>query len=80
MVGIVERDIARRIIKKYGVMPAYDLATWILYELEWRRCCIWQTYTMDDIEQNMGRKPTADEIDEMQERLVNSFEYIRPKE
>ena len=76
----VEHKSARKIIKKFGVMPAYELATWILYELEWRHCCIWQTYTMDDIEINMGRKPTADEIDEMQDRLANSFEYIRPEE
>ena len=80
MSDIKELETARQIIKEQGDDAAYDVATWILYCLENKNYCIWQTYTQDDIKINMGRKPTNDEMEEMQERLANTFEYIRPEE
>ena len=70
-------DYAKEIIKEYGNHLAYDLATWILYQLNLEDFCIWQTYTKDDIETNLGRKTDAEEMEEMQENLANCFEYIR---
>lgn len=74
---IKELDIAQDLIKKYGETGAYDIATWILNRLEHRHYCIWQTYDKDDIAINYGRKPTDEEMDNMQENLSNCFEYIR---
>lgn len=72
-------DYAKEIIKKYGNQKAYDLATWILYALNLEDFCIWQTYTKDDIEANLGRKTNAEEMEEMQENLGNIFEEIVPE-
>lgn len=70
---------AEGFIKKHTKQYAYDFATWVLHNLEHKGFCIWQTYTKEDITVNMGRKPTSDEMDEMQERLADCFEYIRPE-
>ena len=72
-------DYANELIKKYGKEEAYNLATWILYQLNLENYCIWQTYSRHDIESNLGRKPTAEEFDEMQDNLADCFEYIRPE-
>lgn len=69
---------AMRFLKKHTKQEAYDFATWILHDLEERGFCIWQTYTKDDIETGLDRKPTKDELSDMQDRLMNCFEYIRP--
>ncbi|MBO7712660.1 MAG: hypothetical protein J6S85_03770 [Methanobrevibacter sp.] len=69
---------AMRFLKKHTKQEAYDFATWVLHDLEERGFCIWQTYDKDDIEVCLGRKPTKDELADMQERLMNCFEYIRP--
>ena len=62
--------------KKHTKQEEYDFATWILHELEEKGFCIWQTYTKDDIEIGTGKKPTAEQFSEMQERLMNTFDYI----
>lgn len=71
---------AKKIIKLFGQEKAYDLATWILHQLNLEDFCIWQTYTKDNIESNLGRKTNAEEMEEMQENLANCFEYIRAEE
>lgn len=73
-------DYAKKLIKKYGQEKAYDLATWILYALNVEDYCIWQTYTKDDIKLNWGKNPTAEDMEQMQENLANSFDYITPEE
>ena len=67
------------LIDGFNDTALYDIATSILYHLEHKGYSIWQTYTKEDIAVNMGREPTADEMDEMQERLADCFEYIRPE-
>jgi hypothetical protein len=69
---------AMRFLKKHTKQEAYDFATWVLHDLEERGFCIWQSYDKDDIEIGLGRKPTKDELADMQDRLMNCFEYIRP--
>ena len=73
-------EYGKRLIKELGDDKAYDLATWILYQLNGKNYCIWQTYTKDDIKLNWGKEPTVDEMDEMQENLMNCFDYIIPEE
>lgn len=73
-------DYAKKLIKKYGQEKAYDLATWILYALNVEDYCIWQTYTKDDIKLNWGKNPTAEDMEQMQENLMNCFDYITPEE
>lgn len=73
-------NYAKKLIKKYGQDKAYDLATWILHILSAENYCIWQTYDKDDIELNWGKKPTAEDIKQMQENLENCFDYITPDE
>lgn len=65
-------------LKKHTKQEAYDFATWILHDLEVKGFCIWQTYDKEDIEIGLGRKPTKEELAEMQDGLMNCFEYIRP--
>ena len=73
-------NYAKKLIKKYGKDKAYDLATWILGILSSENYCIWQTYDKDDIELNWGKKPTAEDMEQMQENLANCFDYITPEE
>ena len=73
-------NYAKKLIKKYGQDKAYDLATWILAILHAENYCIWQTYDKDDIELNWGKKPTAEDMEQMQENLTNCFDYITPEE
>lgn len=74
------QQTADSLIDEFNDDALYDIATSILYYLENKGYSIWQTYTRSDIQCNMGRKPTTDEMNEMQERLANCFEYIRPEE
>lgn len=71
------RKEAYDIIQKKGIDDAYRLATDILW---WMSCrygyCIWQTYTRDDVEANIGRKPTNDDMRELGDNL-QCFENIR---
>ena len=71
---------ADELIKQLGEETAYEIATWILYRLEKQGLCIWQTYDLEDIESFMGRKPTEEELELMQDNLRNTLEYITPEE
>jgi len=65
------------IIQDKGKDEAYRLATDILLWLSVRYgYCIWQTYTRDDVEANIGRKPTRSEMQELSDNL-QCFENIR---
>lgn len=75
---LTPNDLAERIIDEYSDSFIYETATSLLYHLQERGFCIWQTYTKDDIKLGLGRKPTKDELADMQDRLMNCFEYIRP--
>ena len=70
------REQAKKYIEKKGYEAAYDFATWILHRLQGHGYCIWQTYTKDDIESNIGRKPTDDEMQDLADSL-QCFENIR---
>lgn len=67
---------ARIYILNNGEADAYDLATSILERLQGHGYCIWQTYTKDDIEANIGRKPTDDEMQDLADSL-QCFNNIR---
>lgn len=60
---------ARRIIDKAGQEFSYDLAISILHELYKDGYCIHQSYTREDIEANLGHKPTEDEFENLHESL-----------
>jgi hypothetical protein len=71
------RKEAYYIIQDKGKDDAYRLATDILWWLSARYgYCIWQTYTRDDVEANIGRKPTDDDMRELEDNL-QFFENIR---
>ena len=70
------RKEAYSIIQKKGIDDAYELATDILYLLSGKGYCIWQTYTKDDVEANIGKKPTDDEMRQLGDSL-QCFENIR---
>ena len=71
------RKEAKDIIENRGCRKAYELATDILYQLSaYKGYCIWQTYTRDDVEANIGRKPTRSEMQELADNL-QCFENIR---
>lgn len=71
------RKEAYDIIQKKGIDDAYELATDILYLLAGKYgYCIWQTYTKEDVEINIGRKPTNEEMQELGDNL-QCFENIR---
>lgn len=59
---------------------SYEFAIELLYRLQEKGYCIWQTYTRDDIEQGLGRKPTEDDMSALQENISNIFEQIIPGE
>lgn len=67
---------AKDYIVKHGEQDAYNFATSILCMLQGHGFCIWQTYTKDDIECNLGRKPTDDEMQDLADSL-QCFENIR---
>lgn len=66
----------RRIINKGGKEFAYDLAISILHELYKDGYSIFQSYTREDIEANLGHKPSEEEFDNLHESL-GCFENIR---
>lgn len=59
---------------------SYEFAIELLYRLEGAGYCVWQTYSREDIELNLGRKPTEDDMSALQENISNIFEQIRPEE
>lgn len=54
----------------------YDFAVELLYRLQEKGFCIWQTYTKSDVECNIGRKPTKEEMQMLADSL-QCFENIR---
>lgn len=75
------KDITERAVEFFNSNTkddCYEFAVEILYRLSENGYCIWQTYTKDDIKLGLGRKPTKEELADMQDRLLNCFEYIRP--
>jgi len=69
------RKKAIKYISKHGEQDAYDFATWILDRLQGNGFCIWQSYTVDDIELNDGRRPTKERMQELSDNL-QSFDCI----
>lgn len=69
------RKKASEYICKHGEQEAYDFATWILDRLQGRGFCIWQSYTVDDIESNEGSRPTKEHMQELADNL-QSFDCI----
>lgn len=51
---------AKEIMKDLNDLEAYTLATDILYELENKGYCVWQTYTVEDSADNLGHEPDVD--------------------
>lgn len=71
------RKMASDTINEMGEEDAYELATDILYLLAGKYgYCIWQTYTKEDVEINIGHKPTNEEMQELGDNL-QCFENIR---
>ena len=64
---------ANALIDEYTDDSLYDIATEILYYLSGKHYCIWQTYTKDDIKLNTGKRPSNDTMDDLQDRLQNTF-------
>lgn len=54
----------------------YEIATYLLYELAERHYCIWQTYQKEDLEMAKGRQVSDDEMDDLNDRMMNVYEYI----
>lgn len=62
------------LIDEFNDNALYDIATSILYHLQGKGYCIWQTYTKDDIKLNTGKKTISRaRMDELQDRLENTF-------
>lgn len=70
------QQTADYLIDEFNDNALYDIATSILCYLQGKGYCIWQTYTKDDIESNIGRKPTDDEMQDLADSL-QCFENIR---
>ena len=73
---LTPNDLAERIIDDYSDSFIYETATSLLSYLQGRGHCIWQTYTKSDIECNIGRKPTKEEMQTLADSL-QCFENIR---
>lgn len=71
-------DNARLIVDTIGKDKAYDLATWILEVLQDKKYCIWQTYTMDNLKQNTGKKRITQEQWEDFKYALTNFASIDP--
>lgn len=63
-------------IKKNGKARSYDFATWILNNLSKKGFCIWQSYTKEDLADNLGHNPSIDEMEDLGDAL-QCFENIR---
>ena len=70
------QQTADYLIDEFNDNALYDIATSILYYLEGKYFCIWQTYTKENIKENTGKKPTKDDMAVYQERLANIWEQI----
>lgn len=67
-------EMAQALVKGFGDDEAYELATEILQVLYNKKYCIWQTYTLDDIENSTGKKViTRALFDDLQDQLMNTF-------
>lgn len=64
------------LIDEYTDDALYEIATGILFHLERNHYCIWQTYDKEDIKNGLGKKPTKEKMEELQERLADTWEYI----
>lgn len=73
---LTANDLAEKIIDDYNDSFIYDTATNLLAYLQGRGYCIWQTYTKSDVQCNIGRKPTKDEMQALADSL-QCFENIR---
>lgn len=60
---------AKELMKDLNDLEAYTLATDILYELENKGYCVWQTYTVEDIADNLGHEPNGDEMEAIGDAL-----------
>ena len=69
------QQTANCLIDEFNDFALYEIATHILYYLEGKGACIWQTYTKDDVKMNTGKKPTMALMSDLQEQLQNFFEY-----
>ena len=67
---------ARRIVENGGKEFAYDLAVSLMSALYNDGYSIFQSYTREDIENNIGHKPTEKEFEDLHSALV-CFENIR---
>ena len=67
---------AMEYLSKHGDAEAYDFATELLAMLQGRGFCIWQTYTVEDVEANLGHRPSDDEMQLLGDAL-QCFENIR---
>lgn len=66
--------MAQGFVKGFGDDDAYNLATEILQILYNKKYCIWQTYTLEDIENCTGKKVITRELfDDLQDQLMNVF-------
>ena len=72
---LTPRDMAQEIIDGRGDEFAYETATAMLYELYKKGYCIWQTYTRDDIRDNIGHRPDDNEMEYLGDALQNFFEW-----
>lgn len=67
-------EMAQAFVNGFGPDDAYEFATSILQVLYNRKYCIWQTYTLEDIKANTGKKViTRKTFDELHEQLMNTF-------
>lgn len=73
---LTPNDLAEKIIDDYDDSFIYETATNLLAHLQGRGYCIWQTYTKEDVESNIGRKPTNEEMQMLADSL-QCFENIR---
>ena len=71
-------DNAKFIVDTIGKDNAYNLATCILEVLQDKKYCIWQTYTMNDLKANTGKKRITQEQWEDFKYALTNFASIDP--
>ena len=71
-------DTAKFVVDTIGKDNAYNLATCILEVLQDKKYCIWQTYTMNDLKQNTGKKRITEEQWEDFKYALTNFASIDP--
>jgi hypothetical protein len=70
---LTPNDLAEKILDEYHDEFVYETAINLLYALQQKHYCIWQTYTKDDIKLNTGKRPSNEKMDDLQDRLENTF-------